>query len=72
MEGRGRRERGRSGKHGGDGGRGEGGWRSVKPLVYWEGGRRTTDIRRLKIERKSRREQLKRRKYCELISVARG
>lgn len=51
---------------------GEGGWRSVKPLVYWEGGRRTTDIRRLKIERKSRREQLKRRKYCELISVARG
>lgn len=53
-------------------GRGEGGWRSVKPLVYWEGGRRTTDIRRLKIERKSRREQLKRRKYCELISVARG
>lgn len=49
-----------------------GGWESVKPLVYWEGGRRTTDIRRLKIERKTRREQLKRRKYCELISVARG
>lgn len=69
VEGRGRRERGRSGKHGGDGGKGR---KSVKPLVYWEGGRRTTDIRRLKIERKSRREQLKRRKYCELISVARG
>lgn len=53
-------------------GEGGGGWESVKPLVYWEGGRRTTDIRRLKIERKTRREQLKRRKYCELISVARG
>lgn len=53
-------------------GEGGGGWESVKPLVYWEGGRRTTDIRRLKIERKTRREQLKRWKYCELISVARG
>lgn len=53
-------------------GEGGGSWESVKPLVYWEDGRRTTDIRRLKIERKTRREQLKRRKYCELISVARG
>lgn len=26
-------------------GEGGGGWESVKPLVYWEGGRRTTDIK---------------------------
>lgn len=31
--------------------RGERSWRSEKLLVYWEGGRRTRDIHRLKIER---------------------
>lgn len=65
------RRRGKQGNMGG-GERGAGG--SEKLLVYWEGGRRTRDIRRLKIERERERdrEQLKRRKYCELISVARG